>query len=218
MAQIKLVTISAFRLGRQAQGPAEILFGARAVEWNETSGKWAIQAGDVPIAGRPGVVLPSPGTTLYYGFREVLEQTRQWHQSVAQEEDVYFHMAYVIVEIGTFFKEMVGMADLPHLRFASIRRMKTEVQQEIMARVSELRARAGEPSPQLTNVRELSWYPHLVGEALKTPPFDHLEVFVYPVGARGEKAVQYLGCVRPTAQIVSIEQNANQPWMVVGIG
>ena len=216
MSTIKLLSVTGYKTlksdaGKTAEGgrsvDVEILFGAQSV--SQENGALSFVCGNVDSGGT--IALPEGGISLYYGFREALEETARCKRIVdaLQDEDAQymygFHPAYINVEVGDIFREMAGLNDIEALEFASIRRVKAEVQHFIMDRMSELLSRETKNLKTLKRVSEIASHPALFQKILFEPPFDNIKVFVYPVSVNG--SLRYLAFVKPDARIASVEQN-----------
>lgn len=211
MSVVKLVSISAFKTPDGASDEASVLFGSQGVRRCVESGKWRIEMGNVPVEAYGE--LPASGRSFYYGFKECLEKIRKWHQrALAFDPGIHFHVAYVNFEVGVLFKDMIGEADLEGLEFVSIRRLKVELQHELFDRVANLMGTAARRAGELSKIKDLARYPHLLTAALESPPFDRIKVFIYPFCSTQTQRIGYLGWVRPGARIVGIEQNPQVAW------
>lgn len=205
MSVIKLVAMTGFRV--TPSGKPEVVFGADGVRFDEERKQWVFKIASVPMESP--IDLPQSGLSLLYGFRETISEVAAWKRKT-ENEGLEFHTAYINVEVGEIFRQIVGRNDIAGLRFASVRRIKADLQQEIMDSFSGLLERETRDLKAVSRIREIASCPDLLDKVLYQPPFDGLEVFVYPV--KDGEMIRYLAFVKPQAHIVSIEQNEQMPW------
>lgn len=212
MSIVKLVSISAFVPPSDATGEVDVFFGARRVVWCTDKNKWRIEIDNVPVDAYGQ--MPANGLTCYYGFKGCLDKIRKWHgRALERDRAVRFHVSYLNFEVGSLFKDMIGVDDLRGLEFVSIRRLKAELQHELFDRVATMLSKGAEGgAARLEKIRDLAHYPHLLAEAGSTPPFDEIKVFVFPFCSTQTQRVGYLALVRPGARLVGIEQNPQVDW------
>lgn len=210
MSVIKLVSMVGFRY-RENDAP-EILFGADAVRFDEVRGQWVFSMGNVPTV--EAMALPSQGLSLLYGFREVIDETAYWKKRV---EDVggEFHAAYLNVEVGEIHRATVGKAEIESLKFASIRRLKSELQHEILDDFSRQAKEESMDLKAFSRVKEIARHPEFLDHTLNLPIFRNLEVFVYPV--EDMEKVKYFAYVKRAALkhcAIGIDQNERMQWRI----
>lgn len=222
MSIVKLLSVAGFK--KKPGEKLEVVFGASDSRIDNENRKVQFMCSNAPVTfdASASARLPGGGVSLFYGFREALEETAACKDRVArfQEADpdasYGFHSAYINVEVGEIFREMAGLKDLDGLQFANIRRLKAEAQHCIMDRMSELLKKETQDLKTIHRVREIALHPHLIEPILSEPPFESIKVFVYPVqSGRPGSSVKYLAYVKPGADVSSIEQNTRVPWEMV---
>lgn len=210
MSLIRLVSVVGFRWSVEQNKPI-IVFGAENVRYDNAASQWVFKATNIPI-DLPDGRLPGGGRTFFYGFQDAIKEIAHW-QSVADRDDLFLHSCYINIEIGEIYPALMGKEDLAHgYRFASMRRFKTDLLDEVLDLFREKTQRPSVGVKGMARYMDIASTPWLVQDLLNMPEYEKIDVMVFPaLTGRGVKSFAF---VRNECQIQSLEQNTQQPWRI----
>lgn len=213
MSIIRVVACIGFVIPETTDAAPVILFGADEVRRHPESGKWAFRISNTS-AIRPEQC-PYPGISLLYGHRSCLDHIAEM-QMIANDCEARgegrgcLHVATILVDVGAVEKEKVCAAQLPFLRFCSIRRMKADAQKLLVSHLAAVLAQRGDTS--FCRIADIRSHTARLGEVLDRAPFSTIEVFIYPAVDQSGMT-DYFAYLKPTARVVQIEQNTAKNWI-----
>lgn len=209
MSTVRLVSVVGFRWPKGDKSP-QITFGATDSFFDNTTSQWVFRAGNVPVDGHARS-LPAQGRTLFYGFTDAIKEIGYW-QGRSEQEGMYFHSCYVDVEVGVIQTSLLSKDDIASCRFASMRRFKTDLLDDVLDFYREKTARPSVELKGMQRYADIASTPWLLDDLLATPDFSTIEVMVYPLETgRGVKNFAFL---KSNAHIEKVEQNLQLPWRI----
>lgn len=199
--------------------PVDILYGASSGRLDD-NGKLELLADSVPFhAGSFKNKAPKPGFGLLmlYGIRDSLEEMQYWRIK-AREMGAEFASAEFEFEVGTIEPKLTDRqllkATAGKNRFLNLRRMKSELQIQVLESFSAYAKSDGEESDEnLSRVSQIANRPDLFDRLLvDDQDFAALDVLVIPVADDDALPgkMRQLAYVKPGAKLLSIQQNSDE--------
>lgn len=208
--------------------PVDVLYGASSGRLGD-DGKLELLADSVPFhadsfknkAPKPGF-----GLLMLYGIRDSLEEMQYWRFK-AREMEAEFVCAEFEFEVGTIEPKLTDRqllkATAGKNRFLNLRRMKSELQTQVLESFSAYANSDGEETDEnLSRVSQIANRPDLFDQLLVDDrDLAALDMLVIPVA--DDEAfpgkMRQLAYVKPGARVVSIVQDSSEarillpPWM-----
>lgn len=209
MSMVRLVAITAFRWDNKERRP-RIVLGAQDVHYDGANLQWVFRAGNIPV-DHPAGRLPAKGRTFFYGFQDAIKEVANW-QRFAEQNDLYFHSCYFDVEVGDIFPALSGHQELATHRFASMRRLKTDVLDNILDFYREKSARPSVELKGMARYADIASTPWLLDDLLAQPDYAGIDVMVYPV--QTGRGIKNFAFVRQGCVAANTEQNLQLPWRI----
>lgn len=166
-----------------------------------------------------GMVPPSPGLTLLYGFRDTLGEIKRQY-SLAEAEGKRLFSFRLDVDVGDIPSSRITLADLEHIRFLHLGRLTAEVENLILKKwmryiPEDWRERAAEQAAARSSDEELEralpyrynqfliGRPDLMSRLHEEPEFRHLDAIVYRLA--GDEMSRFVCTLFRTTGVRSIE-------------
>ena len=209
MSIIKLETYVA---ARTTGGRLACSYGVGEALPIDGSGRLPIIFGSVALP--VGMHLPSSVMVMLYGFRDAVEEIDRQGKILAPTHADCFQTIGVNFEVGDIFQGIMTAEDLPHARFANVKRMSSNLQHHIRDRFEHYLVRDGLSIDGIGRLKQIGRYPHLFDRLLREKAFKHLEVLVIPVEDESGRMRQF-ALVTRNAKPIAIEQNGGN--LIVGV-
>lgn len=199
--------------------PVDVLYGASSARLGD-DGKLELLADSVPFhSGSFKSKAPKPGFGLLmlYGIRDSLEEMQYWRIK-AREMGAEFVSAEFEFEVGTIEPKLTDRqllkATAGKNRFLNLRRMKSELQIQVLESFSTYAKSDGEETDEsLSRVSQIANRPDLFDRLLVDDrDFAALDVLVIPVADDDALPgkMRQLAYVKPGAKVLSVQQNSDE--------
>lgn len=211
MSTVKLTAFAGFKKGPKTAPGIEVLFGAADARLGAT-GNYELLLSSVPLARN--LRAPADGLLMLYGLRDSAEEL-QLRRAEVRAAGGSFQFAELEAEVGTIVTGIIDHEALKHCRFANIKRMSAELQQEIVDTFVEYVAEeGGDPSLEMNRLKAIARRPDLFGRLLaEHKAFKKVEVMIIPV-IEGDKMRQ-IAYVRPNCKYVQFSQSTDDDVLVL---
>lgn len=230
-SSVRLTVFSIFRRRKTpetAGSPVDVLYGASSGRLGD-DGKLELLADSVPFHSdsfRNKGPRPGFGLLMLYGIRDSLEEMQYWRFK-AREMGAEFVCAEFEFEVGTIEPKLTDRqllkATAGKNRFLNFRRMKSELQTEVLESFSAYAISNGEKADEnLSRVSQIANRPDLFDRLLvEDRDFAALDILVIPVADDDALPgkMRQLAYVKPEAKVLSILQKSDEsrillpPWM-----
>ena len=198
--------------------PVDVLYGASSGRFGD-DGKLELLADSVPfhsVSFKNKAPKPGFGLLLLYGIRDSLEEMQYWRIK-AREMGAEFVYAEFEFEVGTIEPKLTDRqllkATAGKNRFLNLRRMKSELQIQVLESFLTYAESDGEESDEnLSRVSQIANRPDLFDRLLVDDrDFAALDILVIPVADDNELPgkMRQLAYVKPCAKVLSILQGSS---------
>lgn len=153
-----------------------------------------------------GMTAPADALTMLYGLRDTGEECHRRFLEANAEGFVMQHADFM-VEVGNIPRVLVDRNVLQDTEFVSIKRMRVDLQAEILEHFQGFLRDDGTAVPtKMATISDIATRPDLFGRLVQTvDAWKHVKVFAYPV-SDGRKMRQ-VASVFPGAKLVEVVQN-----------
>jgi len=176
-----------------------------------------IRRAEIMSVSLPGDKTPpahSIGILMLYGFRDGLEELGRQRKLLTEDKaERLFHPVSIDFDVGVICTRVVSLDLVPAQRFLNIKRTTAEVQHLIRDRFEAfIRADGGEPE-DVKRIQQIARRPDLFGRLVQEPPFDKVEILVFPVQTEGgvkatDASLRQFALVTRKAKYVEVIQNS----------
>lgn len=219
MSTVKLTTFAAYKLKGPRGAVAstiETVFGATAARFG-ADGKVELLADSVPFHAdsfKSRAPKQGAGLLMLYGNRDALEESFYW-RTKARELGAEFASAEFEIDVGDL--EM-GLTDRQMLidtegknRFLNLRRMKKDLQLDVLAKFAEyIAAEGGDVEKRMSIVAHIATRPDIFDLLLQEDiELSRLDVLVIPVAddPANPAKIRQVAYVKSGAKVVSVSQS-----------
>lgn len=202
------IILSAFATFRRRGDELEHVSGISASRLRD-DGRYELTLKSVPFieprfSGRAPAV--GEGMLMMYGRDRMEEMQRQ--RAKARATGAELACAEFEFEVGSIETNLIDRNNINGQRFANVRRMKAELQTQLLYRFAGyVDAEGGNSDLTMARVVQIATRPELYARAFKDDKdLAGLDMLVVPVADGEDHAIRQLAYVRPKARLVSVCQ------------
>lgn len=194
------IALETFVVWKDKTGGPQVHPEPRAIR--TARGRHVVTLGDVPLP--PGIPHPDKGITMLYGFRDALDVLHA-ERSKAAKEGLNMRTVSVDVDVDEVLMGTINKAELKSTRFANLKRLSTELQDEVLDRVNTMARKEKKSHADFTTVIQAGNRPDLICKAMTTAPFSHLRIIAYLVPQVGRPRGRQVATLLKTDKVLGID-------------
>lgn len=180
---------------------------AHGLPAQKNNGRWESVVTNISLP--VGMAPPANGITMLYGLRDTGEECHRRFLEASNNGRVMHHADFM-VEVGDIPRVLVDNEVLKTTEFVSVKRMRVDLQGEILAHFQRfIEEEGGMPAIQMSKISDIATRPDLFGRLVDTvDEWRHIKVFAYPVS--DGKKMRQVATVFPGAKLVEVVQNTGE--------
>lgn len=207
-SSVMLTTFAAFSKGNNSD--LDIKFGSSGTHVQK-NGHLDVIADNIPL--RSKLLAPGNGMLMLYGHRDTTEELQK-RRAEALSLGARFQFAEITVDVGPIFPGIFDDASIKTARFANLRRLTADLQEDIVDIFTSYAKDEGQDfNPVGNRIAEIATRPDLFERLLREDKrFKKLEVFIIPVKEGG--LIRQVAYVKSNCKILEINQNTDAETIV----